>query len=198
MVAPAFDLVRVEDNGSMVIAGKAAGNAKVEIVTGSHVIGAATAGADGDFAVVLDKPLKPGDYQIVLRSTAPDNVVATSTETAVVSVPEQPGGQVLALVEEPGKPAELITVPKPAQAATPQTGAATAGRTRRKRLRAAAAPAQAGTRRVSGIKVTVEAVEIEGRKIFIAGAADAGRKVRAYANDILHRRNAELRPRGAS
>ncbi|MGB3387743.1 MAG: LysM peptidoglycan-binding domain-containing protein, partial [Pseudaminobacter sp.] len=33
--------------------------------------------------------------------------------------------------------------------------------------------------------VKVEAVEIEGRKIFIAGAADPGRKVRAYANDIL-------------
>jgi nucleoid-associated protein YgaU len=31
----------------------------------------------------------------------------------------------------------------------------------------------------------VEAVEIDGKKIFVAGLADAGRKVRAYANDIL-------------
>ena len=32
-------------------------------------------------------------------------------------------------------------------------------------------------------KVTVEAVEIEGRKIFLAGIADPGRKVRAYLDD---------------
>ena len=34
-------------------------------------------------------------------------------------------------------------------------------------------------------QVAVEAVEIEGRKVFVAGVADAGRKVRVYANDIL-------------
>ena len=62
---------------------------------------------------MLDEPLKPGDYQIVLRSTTPDNVVAMSLETAVVSIPETPDGQVLALVEQPGKPAQLITVPEP-------------------------------------------------------------------------------------
>ncbi|MCA0276394.1 MAG: LysM peptidoglycan-binding domain-containing protein [Proteobacteria bacterium] len=187
VVAPSFDVVRVEGNGSVVIAGKAAGNAKVEIVTGSQVIGAATAGVDGDFAIVLDKPLKPGDYQIVLRSTAPDNVVATSTETAVVSVPEQPGGQVLALVEEPGKPSQLITVPEPAKAPAPATGEQVANAP-------AAAPAAPAAQQpapaksdapASQIKISVEAVEIEGKKIFIAGAADAGRKVRAYANEIL-------------
>ena len=63
---------------------------------------------------MLEDPLKPGDYQIVLRATAPDNVVAMSVETAVVSVPETPDGQVLALVEEPGKPSQMITVPQPA------------------------------------------------------------------------------------
>jgi len=111
--APAFDVVRVEADGSIVIAGHAAPNAKVEAIIGSRVIGTAICGSGGDFAIVLDEPLKPGDYQIVLRSTTPDNVVAMSTETAVVSIPDKPDGQVLALVEEPGKPAELITVPEP-------------------------------------------------------------------------------------
>ncbi|MBB6470007.1 nucleoid-associated protein YgaU [Aminobacter lissarensis] len=188
VVAPSFDVVRVENNGSVVIAGKAAGNSKVEIVTGSKVIGAAVAGADGDFAVVLDDPLKPGDYQIVLRATAPDNVVATSTETAVVSVPSDPGGQVLALVEEPGKPAQLITVPKPAEApsapAAPEQQASTPAVTPAAPATAEPAPAKSDAP-AAQVKVAVEAVEIEGRKIFIAGSADAGRKVRAYANEIL-------------
>ena len=37
----------------------------------------------------------------------------------------------------------------------------------------------------AGPKVVVEAVEIDGKTIYVAGLADPGRKVRAYANDIL-------------
>jgi nucleoid-associated protein YgaU len=195
VVAPTFDVVRVEGNGSVVIAGNAAPNAKVEIVHGSTVLGETTAGADGAFAIVLDDPLKPGDYQIVLRSTAPDSVVATSTQTAVVSVPEQAGGQVLAMVEEPGKPAELLTVPKPeaqAQAEAPkaETPQAQPGATEAPISTAPATPDAAGNAAapvtpVPGAKIVVEAVEIDGSKVFVAGLADPGRKVRAYANEIL-------------
>jgi nucleoid-associated protein YgaU len=192
VVAPTFDVVRVEDNGSVVVAGNAAPNAKVEIVHGSTVLGETTAGGDGAFAVVLDDPLKPGDYQIVLRSTAPDSVVATSTQTAVVSVPAQPGGQVLAMVEEPGKPAELLTVPKSVQqlpaAAQTTPGATEAPINIAPTATAPSANEQAtapATATATEPKIVVEAVEIDGSKVFVAGLADAGRKVRAYANEIL-------------
>jgi nucleoid-associated protein YgaU len=256
--APAFDLVRVEADGSIVIAGRAAPNAKVEAIIGSRVIGSAIAGAGGDFAIVLDEPLKPGDYQIVLRSTTADNVVAMSTETAVVSIPDSSDGQVLALVEEPGKPSQLITMPEPKQANPSVTSAAdsgpsTAGSTaqadanppvasdnkpaadqqavadseasgkssadaattdqgaadttaKQQPAPDAAAPEQkptAGSEQqvaaatpdpapakpqqqpAGKTRVAVEAVEIEGRRIFVAGTADAGRVVRGYANEIL-------------
>lgn len=198
VVAPTFDVVRVEGDGSVVVAGKAAADAKVEIVHGSAVLGETKAGPDGAFAIVLDDPLKPGDYQMVLRSTAPDNVVATSEQTAVVSVPEQAGGQVLAMVEEPGKAAELLTVPEPekkAEAATPENepASAPAGETPNADAPAVpdptaqpAAPSDdAQAKPVIGSGVVVEAVEIDGSKIFVAGRAGAGHKVRAYANDIL-------------
>ncbi|MDN2583193.1 peptigoglycan-binding protein LysM, partial [Aquibium sp. ELW1220] len=112
VLAPTFDLLRVEPDGSMVIAGRSTPKAGIEVVVGSNVIATATANADREFVVVLDEPLKPGNYQIVLRSTSPDNVVATSLETALVSVPDSPSGEVLALVEEPGKASRLITVPE--------------------------------------------------------------------------------------
>ena len=35
------------------------------------------------------------------------------------------------------------------------------------------------------MKVTVEAVEIEGSKIFVAGTSEPGRLIRAYANEIV-------------
>jgi hypothetical protein len=204
--APSFDLVRAEGDGSLVIAGKAAANSKVEIVLGAKVIGNAVAGPEGDFAVALDEPLKPGDHQIVLRSTSPDNVVATSPETAVVSIPENKNGQVLALVEQPGAPSKLISVPEPevkqpeqaasaGEAAKPaETAAATetaaAPAARQPGQQASAEAAQPGDKAAPAAAATsatvkVEAVEIEGRKVFVAGSADAGRKVRVYANDIL-------------
>ena len=122
---PSFDVVRAEPDGSVVIAGKAAPNSKVEIVIGSKIIGNGIAGPEGDFAVVVEEPLKPGDHQIVLRSTTPDNVVATSPETAVVSIPENKSGQVLALVEQPGAASKLISIPEPEPAAKPAVAGAT-------------------------------------------------------------------------
>ncbi|MCV3210344.1 LysM peptidoglycan-binding domain-containing protein [Mesorhizobium sp. YC-39] len=203
-IAPTFDIVRVESNGSIVIAGNAAPSAKVEVLNGSTVLGSTIAGPDGGFAIVLDDPLKPGDYTITLRSTG--NVVINSAQTAVVSIPQNPAGQVLAMVEEPGKPSELLTVPAPEtkpetppageQAAAPaaEAPAATAPAPAQPApaapaVEAAPAPAPATTPApatpAAEPKIVVEAVEIDGKKIFVAGTADPGRKVRAYANDIL-------------
>jgi len=202
---PSFDVVRVEGNGSIVVAGNAAPNSKVEILNGATVIGSTVAGPDGAFVIVLDDPLKPGDYTITLRSTAGD-VVTASAQTAVVSVPANAAGQVLAMVEEPGKPAELLTVPapepKPAAPATGDQAAAPATEAPATTAPAAPAapapavvadapapaPAAPATPPAAGVgepKIVVEAVEIDGNKIFVAGLADPGRKVRAYANDIL-------------
>ncbi|WJI80118.1 MULTISPECIES: LysM peptidoglycan-binding domain-containing protein [unclassified Mesorhizobium] len=209
-VAPSFDVVRVESNGSIVVAGNAAPNSKIEILNGSSVLGSTVAGPDGAFVIVLDDPLKPGDYTIALRATAGD-VVTPSVQTAVVSVPKDAAGQVLAMVEEPGKPAELLSVPAPEPAApaagdqaaapaadapaatapaapaetAPAAPAVEAAAAPAAPVPAPAAPATPPAAAVAEPKIVVEAVEIDGDKIFVAGLADAGRKVRAYANDIL-------------
>ncbi len=232
VLAPTFDVVRVEPNGSIVIAGAASGNSEVEVLAGTSLIGTARANAAGDFALVLDEPLAPGDYQIVLRATTPDGLAATSIETAVVSVPETESGQVLALVEEPGKPSKLITVPeaKPVEEKIPQdvleapappasasaeaqnapaetpseqrsddeassqsaqetpsdTGSAS-GEAVEKDLETARVEPDQAAAVVEGAEpqVAVEAVEIEGRQVFVAGSATPGASVRVYANDIL-------------
>lgn len=209
-VVPTFDVVRVDGNGSLVVAGNAAPGAKVDLLSGELVLGSIMAGPDGAFVFVLDDPLKPGDYQLRLRATAPDSAVVASQQSAVVSVPEKPGGQVLAMVEEPGKATEILTAPEPveqetpaaagstqaapAEAAAPQAPAVPAApveTTAAPEAPPAAAEAQPARQEPpasdapAAPKVAVEAVEIEGSKIFVAGVADPGRKVRAYANEIL-------------
>src|SRR5690606_32229051 len=110
VVAPSFDVVRVETDGNVLIAGSALAGSDVEIITGNRILGKGESNADGDFVVILEEALAAGDYSIVLRATSPDGVVAMSAETAIVSIPESPEGEVLAIVDEPGKPTKLITV----------------------------------------------------------------------------------------
>lgn len=219
---PTFDLLRAEPDGSVVIAGKAAAEAEIEILSGAQVVGRAKATPDGDFAAVLDEPLKPGDYQLTLRSTAAQSkVIAESKQTAVVSIPASKDGQVLAMVEEPGaasrimarpetpapaaqaapKPAETAQPAAPLPAEQPQVAAtepenagpqepasgSVAEQTATPEPVPSPAPEQA-TAPVPGttfVPVAVEAVEIEGRKLFVAGAGPAGAPVRVYANDQL-------------
>lgn len=174
---PIFDVLRVEQDGSVVIAGKAMPNSDVEVVAGANVVGKAKAGPNGDFVVVLDQPLKPGDHQLVLRATGQDKV-ATSAQTAIVSVPDSKSGQVLALVEEPGAASRLITRP---EAAPVQPADKTAG--------AATAPTEGGettqAKPAEELPIAIEAVEIEGDAIFVAGNAKGGNRVIVHANDIL-------------
>lgn len=209
-VLPTFDLVRVEADGSLVIAGKAAPDAKVELLVDGKVIGAATSGPAGDFVVVLDTPLAPGDYQITISATGKDNMTVASEQTAIASVPANASGQVLAMIEEPGKPSQIITVPQPAASADATTAdapkpsqeqpAATAGEAppppaveqpQPGQAEVAAAqpqpekPAAETPAAMPAVDVAVEAVEIEGNKVFVAGRAPVGSTVRVYANETL-------------
>ncbi|WP_343313748.1 Ig-like domain-containing protein [Brucella sp. BE17] len=168
---PVFDILRVDRDGSVVIAGKATPNSNVEVVAGARVVGAAKAGANGDFAVVLDNPLKPGDHQLVLRARNESRAV-TSAETAIVSVPATEDGQVLALVEAPGQASRLITRPDTKPAAQ-STASATAPDAAKSEPDAPTAP------------IAIEAVEIEGGTVFVAGKAEGGSRVIVHANAIL-------------
>jgi nucleoid-associated protein YgaU len=177
--APAFDILRVESNGSVLVAGKAEKGALVEVLSGTDVLGAIKAQANGDFAIVIEDRLKPGDYQLVLRQTLPDGRSANSIETATVSVPDKPAGPVLALVETPGKPSRIITTPQAQILATAQiTDPATpvAGQ--------ATAPAD-GSVQIEDISVKIEAVETEGNSVFVNGAAKGLASVRIYTNDVI-------------
>ncbi|WP_163271569.1 LysM peptidoglycan-binding domain-containing protein [Chelativorans alearense] len=260
VVVPSFDVLRVERDGSMVVAGRAAPGAEVEVLSGSTLLATTEAGPSGDFAAVLDRPLTPGEHNIVLRATSSDKVAATSAETAIVSIPSAGSGEVVALVQQPGQPSRLITAPdadapagdapeagqsaeaegEPAQAQAPsgeqaavpgasedageaeETTEQLAGATgeeapAEERGGPAAEAPKAEARTGEGVGTSapaqegqdaqaaeapaledapaqaaeadasafIEAVEIDGRQVFVAGRAEPGRNVRVYANDVL-------------
>lgn len=251
LVLPTIDILRVEPDGSILIAGKAGSKAMIDVMNGDTVVARATADASGDFVAMPDQPLPPGDYQLSLRAITGD-VTAMSTQTAVVAIPEKEDGQVLALVETPGSASQLITVPQPeatapdgaepeAQVATapnaqqpaemtaPETatepvapaddsaqqevstpadvaeGEVAAAQVEPVPADEAAVPAasepqveeeiaavseaeqqpEIAQKPASTVQVVVEAVEIEGNTIFVAGHAAPGHSVRVYADNTV-------------
>lgn len=181
---PTFDVLRVEPDGSAVIAGKAQPGSQLEIVNKGEVIAKTPVEGSGDFAAVLDNPLPPGDHELVLRATGKDGKVSESSEVATVSVPAQKNGDLLAMVTTPGKASRVLTMPEaapPALQAQATPPAANGTQTPANAVQSGnAAPANA-TPETSSVRVT--AVEFDGSKIYIAGSAPAGTTIRALVDD---------------
>lgn len=96
---PTFDVLRVEPDGSTVIAGSAEPNSKLEILDRDTVLMGTDVGDNGDFVAVLENPLSSGDHQLQLRATAKDGKVTTSEEIATISIPKDGNAsQLLAMV----------------------------------------------------------------------------------------------------
>jgi nucleoid-associated protein YgaU len=209
---PAFDIVRVQPDGSLVLAGRAAPGATIDIVARDRVIGSTSSDESGAFAFVLDQPLAPGDYEIGLVAKVGDEKTA-SAEKAVVQIPDKPDGAVLAIVTTPGEPSRVVdagiqaTVAEPASAdeqaavaattAKPEAPAAepvqgeivtAMGATDAPQVGATVAttvvdPVAAEPAAPVTEAVRVEAVEIDGGEMFVAGVAPTGATLRVYLGE---------------
>ncbi|TCR93056.1 LysM peptidoglycan-binding domain-containing protein [Rhizobium sp. BK376] len=197
---PSFDVLRVEPDGSTVVAGSAEPNSKLQIMDGDKVITTTDVGPSGDFAAVLDNPLPPGDHELVLKAIGKDGNALTSEEVATVSVPKDGSTQLLAMVSKPGTASRIITAPTAKQqrvasdAQPANNGNGNAGSDKADTTMASASPTTnpppTATAPDNGVTtdtpdVMVNAVEIENDKIFVAGSTRPRAKVRAYADDKL-------------
>jgi nucleoid-associated protein YgaU/ElaB/YqjD/DUF883 family membrane-anchored ribosome-binding protein len=169
-IAPRFDVLRVEPDGSTVIAGNAVPGATVEILNGDEVISSQTVDGTGDFAAVLDQPLPPGDHALQIRATAPDGKVVTSEEVATISVPEGGRGELLAMVSKPGEASRLITLPGSETAPAASTPASQPATASQATTPTAAPAAQAGD--VALPDLPAAASELAGSAPVMPGTTD--------------------------
>ncbi len=108
---PTFDIVRVERDGSTVVAGRALPGATVEIKANGVVVGTATADGNGEWVAVLEKPLEPGNIVITLTARNPDGSVKDGVQSVAVNVPEQRDKPALVVMSEPGKASRVLQGP---------------------------------------------------------------------------------------
>ncbi|GGD85431.1 peptidoglycan-binding protein LysM [Aureimonas endophytica] len=179
--APSFDILRVEPDGSAVIAGRAKPGSEIRLLDGEKVVGSAKASAEGEFAIVLDQRLAVGDHQLRIEAAQPDGRTIVSADAAIVSVPQpHEPEKLLAMIETPGQPSRLIAVPKAEPAAPPATDPA-ASTTVATAMPAPTAPSAAPP----ASSFAVDAVEIENGRIYVAGQAAGSQPVRVYVDDRL-------------
>jgi len=81
---PKFDLVRIEADGSTVIAGRATPNAEVQILSNGEEIGTATASARGEFVALIDTEITSTAQSLALVADAPSTGRVTSQSNVIV------------------------------------------------------------------------------------------------------------------
>ncbi len=112
--APSIDVVRVSPAGDSVVAGRAEPGSEVVVSDKGEAVGRTKADKRGDWVVIPDRPLPPGDHELTAKSrTDPDKpeTEAQSTNKVVIVVPE-PGKDVSGR-ETPGKTGALaLSVPR--------------------------------------------------------------------------------------
>lgn len=81
---PKFDLVRIEADGSAVIAGRAAPNSDVEILSNGEAIAVARASSKGEFVALVDTKVSKAAQSLALVASAPDGGKVTSQANVIV------------------------------------------------------------------------------------------------------------------
>jgi nucleoid-associated protein YgaU len=84
-----FDVVRVEPNGSTLIAGKAPANTDVSILVDGKTLGTAKAGSDGKFASFLDLPPEGHARVLTLARLDADEVIKAQGTQRVILAPQR-------------------------------------------------------------------------------------------------------------
>jgi nucleoid-associated protein YgaU len=154
--------VRVSPNGETVVAGRAPGAARIELLDNDKVIAGEKVDQNGQF-VLLPPPLAGGDHLLALRIFPDGKAPITSTQSVAVAV--RPSTSPLVTLAEPGKPSVVLAAPEPTRPAAPAQKPA--------EIAAAAANTQ----------VLIQTAEVEaGGRFFATGTAPPGATVRLYLN----------------
>lgn len=161
--APSVDVVRVDKDGNLVLAGRAAPGEILTIRNGATSLGTATAGEDGQWVFLPDAPLAPGAHQLTVAGPGVASK-DTAHQTQVLLGLPQSGA---ATAQVPGN--DLKTGPL---VVLSQGNAAP-------RLLAGPAAKSAGP-------VGLDIVEYDDQgRIRFTGHAAPGRSVRLYVNNKL-------------
>ena len=92
LVAPKFDVVRIDPEGNIVIAGRAQPNSIIEIISGREQLGQVKADGRGEWVFVPASRLKNRNMIITLRDITDQKNIIESKNAVVIGIPNLEGG----------------------------------------------------------------------------------------------------------
>ncbi len=197
-VSPSFDIVRVEPDGTAVIAGRAEPGASVSVVVDGKPLVAEKANERGEWAIVVEDPISPGDHNVTLSSNANGKTVV-SDQSVAISLPDRKDEKPLIVLSKKGEASKILQAPEKtpeakseSQVAAQQPATAEpAGSSESGQTTAQTAPATgetitavapSATRSTGGLALKTVDYDDRGNMIF-TGTAMPEETVRIYVNN---------------
>ncbi len=84
-----IDVARVKPDGEAVFAGQGAPGAEISVVEGNILLGRTTDEAHGEWVVILEKPLAPGEHLISVAMETPDGETSLADVTLAIKIDEE-------------------------------------------------------------------------------------------------------------
>jgi len=91
LIVPKFDVVRVDPEGNIVIAGSAQPNSIIEIISGNEQLGQLKADGRGEWVFVPTSRLKNGNIIIIVRDITDQKNIIESKDAVVIGIPRLGG-----------------------------------------------------------------------------------------------------------
>jgi len=182
-----LDIARVKPDGSALFAGTAAPAAKIRIFEGDLLLAETVADANGEWVVVMEKPLAPGQHLISVAMERPDGTTELATRSLAVEVYEdQDTKPLVALLPETATEVPvLIQSPDDAPVADEPQEAPVGGSSAGDMAAGDMAAAETGSSAaLAGLAPTAIVWRDQGR-ILISGRSSGGVRVTALADGNL-------------
>jgi len=171
---PTFSIVRVEPDGSAVIAGRAPPESRVVLSDDKGKIGEAAADFDGNWVMIPELPLRPGSRTLQLVAYTGDGRILEARDALVVYVPNQQS-QIWAGAPQSDAPNQSNAPKEPLVVLAPKADAPAAP------TRVVQAPGR--TQLESGaLRILAVDYDLEGR-MRISGQAPPGGLIQVYLDN---------------
>jgi nucleoid-associated protein YgaU len=182
VAAPAFDVVRVDPAGGLVMAGRAASGSEVTVTSNGQVIGTGTADENGEWVILPSSPISTGNHELALSAKLPDGRSVDADTEVMLAVPETgknvagettktTGGSLAVLVpkDNSGGAVVLQQPPPVAPAATPS------------------ATAEAEPNGIASGSLVLDTVDYDNKgQVIIGGSGALGATIQVYLdNDLI-------------
>ncbi len=111
VVAPTFDIVRIEEDGGAVVVGKAAPGADVSLKLNGKVIGTSKANDKGDWVFVPDQLVPKGSHELIVEATGKNKKTVRSKQSIFIAMPDNAKDKPLIVVSKADAPTRVLQTP---------------------------------------------------------------------------------------